>query len=89
MVTLVYNTDPVTGKGKEVVQENKNDNDLEDKIKVPDEVQKVIDIVKETKQKEDKEFHQVVEEVKKRERENGIYPLETQLISLTLDFPMN
>lgn len=69
MVTLVYNTDPVTGKRKRGrPRKIKNDNDLEDKIKVPDEVQKVIDIVKETKQKEDKEFHQVVEEVKKERK---------------------
>ena len=69
MVTLVYNTDPVTGKRRRGrPRKIKNDNDLEDKIKVPDEVQKVIDIVKETKQKEDKEFHQVVEEVKKERK---------------------
>ena len=62
-------TNPVTGKRRRGrPRKIKNDNDLEDKIKVPDEVQKVIDIVKETKQKEDKEFHQVVEEVKKERK---------------------
>ena len=38
------------------------------KVQVPDEVQQLIAVVNETKKKEEEEFHQVVEEVKKEYR---------------------
>ena len=38
------------------------------KVQVPDEIQQLINVVNETKKKEDNEFHEIVEEVKKEYR---------------------
>lgn len=50
------------------------------KVKIPEEIEKVINIINETKEKEEKEFHQIVEDIKQEHRQGEWdFPLDKEI----------